>query len=260
MIRRPPRSTHRYTLFPYTTLFRSRMDATFRWSTASLEMGVPPLTTGDQHPYAHAHTMSFAGLSALTRRIREQGRALLRKSHSHIYFPRPRLPGLSLHPHSHTHTPPLSPLSPPMAGFATAIEGGGFGSVRRIGLGIGYSLPSPGLTPQQARTPYSPAPASSPTLVPPRRSTALEDSKGTVPAGCYAGLGGGRRGKKRGATQQLPEQERERPNGAEESGTDGRAGCEPVLGASPCGSESVLILGNAGYGGAVAQDATKSNV
>src|SRR6186713_3461740 len=24
MIRRPPRSTHRYTLFPYTTLFRSR--------------------------------------------------------------------------------------------------------------------------------------------------------------------------------------------------------------------------------------------
>src|SRR5213080_3989374 len=25
MIRRPPRSTHRYTLFPYTTLFRSRI-------------------------------------------------------------------------------------------------------------------------------------------------------------------------------------------------------------------------------------------
>src|SRR5213080_2735501 len=27
MIRRPPRSTHRYTLFPYTTLFRSEDDA-----------------------------------------------------------------------------------------------------------------------------------------------------------------------------------------------------------------------------------------
>src|SRR5213080_633506 len=27
MIRRPPRSTHRYTLFPYTTLFRSRLSA-----------------------------------------------------------------------------------------------------------------------------------------------------------------------------------------------------------------------------------------
>src|SRR5213080_5312261 len=27
MIRRPPRSTHRYTLFPYTTLFRSRAPA-----------------------------------------------------------------------------------------------------------------------------------------------------------------------------------------------------------------------------------------
>src|SRR3546814_8872135 len=26
MIRRPPRSTHTYTLFPYTTLFRSRRD------------------------------------------------------------------------------------------------------------------------------------------------------------------------------------------------------------------------------------------
>ena len=237
-----------------------RMDQTFRWSTASLEMGVPPHTMGDQHNNAHAHTMSFAGLSALTRRIREQGRALLRKSHSHISFPRPRLPGLSSRPHS--RPPPPSPLSPPIAGFATALEGGGIGSVRRIGLGIGYSLPSPGLTPQQARTTYSPVSASSPASVPPPRSTAREDSKGTVPAGCYAGL----RGKKRGATQQLLQQEleeqqqRERLKGADRSGSEGRAGCEPVAGASPCDSESVLILGNPGFGGAVAVDATNSNV
>jgi hypothetical protein len=240
-----------------------RMDATFRWSTASLEMGVPPYTMGDQHTHAHAHTMSFAGLSALTRRIREQGRALLRKSHSHIPFPRPRLPGLSSRPHS--RPPPPSPLPPPKAGFATALEGGGFGSVRRIGLGIGYSLPSPGLTPQQARTTYSPASAPSPASVPPRRCSAREDGKGTVPAGCYAGLGGGRRGKKRGATQQLQQQleeqqQRERLKGADKSGTEGRAVCEPVPGSSPCDSESVLILGNPGFGGAVALDATNSNV
>jgi hypothetical protein len=241
-----------------------RMDATFRWSTASLEMGVPPHTMGDQHNHAHVHTMSFAGLSALTRRIREQGRALLRKSQSHIYFPRPRLPGLSSRPLS--RPPPPSPLPPPMAGFATALEGGGFGSVRRVGLGIGYSLPSPGLTPQQARTTCSPASASSPPSVPPDRSTAREDGKGTVPAGCYAGLGGGRRGKKKGAAQQQlqqqleEQQQRERLKGADKSGTEGRAACEPVAGASPCDSERVLILGNPGFGGAVALDATNTNV
>jgi hypothetical protein len=242
-----------------------RVDATFRWSTASLETGVPSHTMGDQQSHAHAHPMSFAGLSALTRRIREQGRALLRKSHSHVSFPRPRLPGLSSRPHS--HHPPPSPLPPPMAGFATALEGGGFGSVRRIGLGIGYSLPSPGLTPQQARTTFSPASASSPTSVPPRRSAARENGGGRVVAGCYAGLGGGRRGKKRGATQQQQlqqqveeQQQRERLKGADKSGTEGRAGCEPVRGASPCDSERVLILGNPGFGGAVAVDGTKSNV
>ena len=242
-----------------------RVDATFRWSTASLEMGVPPHMMGDQDNQAHAHTMSFAGLSALTRRIREQGRALLRKSHSHISFPRPRLPGLSSR--SHPHPPPLSPLPPPMASFATALEGGGFESVRRIGLGIGYSLPSPGLTPQQARTTYSP----SPTSVPPRRSAARDGGVGTVQAGCYAGLGGGRRGKKRGPTSQQVEQqqveeqqqERERVKGAADkskSGSESGARCEPVGGASPCGSERVLILGNPGFGGTVAMDATKSNV
>lgn len=242
-----------------------RMDATFRWSTASLEIGgVPPQTMGDQHNYAHAPTMSFAGLSALTRRIREQGRAFLRKSHSHISFPRPRLPGLSSRPHP--YRPPPSPLPPPMAGFATALEGGGFGSVRRIGLGIGYSLPGSGLTPQQACAAYSRASASSPTPVPPRRSTAKKDGEGTVPAGCYTGLGGGRRGKKRRATRQVlqqqleEQQQRTRPKGADKSGTGGSARCEPVSGASPCDSESVLILGNPGFGGAVALDATNSNV
>src|SRR5213080_5499176 len=35
MIRRPPRSTHRYTLFPYTTLFRS----TLHWSAVTVISG-----------------------------------------------------------------------------------------------------------------------------------------------------------------------------------------------------------------------------
>jgi hypothetical protein len=226
-----------------------RVDATFRWSTASLEVGVPPHTQG----YQHKHTMSFAALSALTRRIREQGRALLRKSHSGMPFPRPRILGSSSRPH------PPSPLPPPMGGIATALEGGGFGSVRRIGLGIGYSLPSPGLTLQQARTTCAPASASS---VSPRRYTARESGEGTVPAGCYAGLGGGRRGKKRGATQQLQqqleaEQQLERLEGADKSAAGGRPARESAsMAASPCDSGSVLILGNPGFGRAVALGAT----
>jgi hypothetical protein len=228
-----------------------RVDATFRWSTASLEMGVPPYTPGSHHNHAHAHTTPFVALSALTRRIREQGRALLRKSHSRIPFSRPRLPG----PSSHLHPPP-SPLPPAMGSFATALEGNGFGSVRRIGLGIGYSLPNSGLTSQQARTACVPAFASA--SVPPRRVT--EDGEGTVPAGCYAGLGGGRRGKKRGATQQVQEQlesqqQQERLEGANKSAADGRPVCESASGASPCNSGSVMILGNPGFG-AVALGAT----
>src|SRR3546814_1849029 len=35
MIRRPPRATRTYTLFPYTTLFRSNVEAAFGGSSAS---------------------------------------------------------------------------------------------------------------------------------------------------------------------------------------------------------------------------------
>ena len=225
-----------------------RVDATFRWSTASLEMGVPPHTPGYENN--HAHTMSFGALSALTRRIREQGRALLRKSHSRVPFPRPRLPGSSSRRH------PPSPLPSPMGGIATALEGGGFGSVRRIGLGIGYSLPSPGLASQQARTASAPS-----AFAPTRRHTTRGGGEGTVPAGCYAGLGGGRRRKKRGAAQQLQQeleeqQERERLEGADKSSADGRPARESATGASPCYSGSVLILGNPGFGGSAAVGAT----
>ena len=213
-----------------------RMDATFRWSNASLEMGVAPHTAVGGHSHAHAHVTSFAApLAALTRRIREQGRALLRKSRSNMVVPCPRLSNSSrLHP-----SPP-----PPPLGSTAALEGGSFGSVRRIGLGIGYSLPSPGLTLQQARTTSAPAAS--------HRHTTREDSEEAVPAGCYAGLGGRRRGKKNPALQL---EQQERPEDAPKS-ADGRLACESESsGASPCDSGSVLILGNPDFGGAVAHAA-----
>ncbi|KAI0005323.1 kinase-like domain-containing protein [Russula compacta] len=213
-----------------------RMDATFRWSNASLEIGVPPHTPVDGHSRAHVHATSFAApLTALTRRIREQGRALLRKSRSNVVLPCPRLSNSSrLYP---------SPLPSPLGSTAT-LEGGSFGSVRRIGLGIGYSLPNPGLTPQKARATIAPAAA--------HRHTAREDNEEAVPAGCYAGLGGRRRGKKSAALQL---EQQERPEDATKS-ADGRLVCESASsGASPCDSGSVLILGNPGFGGAVAHAA-----
>jgi len=220
-----------------------RMDTTFRWSNASAEMGVPP--HAPVHEHERAQTVSFATLSALTRRIREQGRALLRKSRSNILFQRTtRLADSSLLP--------SSPLPAPLGSIATTLEGGGLGSVRRIGLGIGYSLPNPGSTAvpaQQAHDKF--------------RSTSRG---GTVPAGCYVGLGGGRRGKKRAAPATAPQplegHERDQlevAGAATPADKGGRLACEPAFGALSCDSGCVLILGNPGFGGAVAAPAVTSN-
>jgi hypothetical protein len=186
-----------------------RVDTTFRWSTASLDMGVTPDVPGHGGDRAHAHTLSLTGLTALTRRICEQGRALLRKSRSNMHFSRPRLPGLP------SSTPPLSPL----LGAAVAIEGG-LGSVRRMGLGIGYSLPSRCSSPRPSLPVRVPC---APTQV--RDNEAQKDTEEAALAGCYTGLSGGRWIKKNAAQQQ---HEASRP--------------EP--------SPSVLILGNPGFGGA----------
>jgi len=221
-----------------------RMDTTFRWSNASAEMGVPSHVPGHEHE--RAQTMSFATLSALTRRIREQGRALLRKSRSNILFQRTaRLADSS--------PLPSSPLPAPLGSIATTLEGG-LGSVRRIGLGIGYSLPNPGSTAVPAQQAHG-------KFTSPSR-------EGTVPAGCYVGLGGGRRGKKRAAPatatapQLLEGHERDQLEvaGAATSGDKGgRLACELASGALPCDSDCVLVLGNPGFGGAVAAPAVTSN-
>jgi hypothetical protein len=190
-----------------------RVDTTFRWSTASLDMGVTLDVPGHGRDRAHAHTLSLTGLTALTRRICEQGRALLRKSRSNMHLSRPHIPGPP------SPTPPLSPL----LGTAVAIEGG-LGSVRRMGLGIGYSLPSRCSSPR----PSLPMRVScAPTQV--RDNEAQKNTEEAALAGCYAGLSGGRWIKKNAARQQ---HEASRP--------------EP----SPCDSRSVLILGNPGFGGA----------
>lgn len=216
-----------------------RMDTTFRWSNASAEMGVPPHAPGHEHE--RAQVVSFATLSALTRRMREQGRALLRKSRSNMLFQRTaRLSGSS--------TETSSPLPAPLGSIAAALEGGGLGSVRRIGLGIGYSLPNPGSTATPAQRVHG-------AFTSPSR-------EGTVPAGCYVGLGGGRREKKRAAPAPVSQppggHERDRlevAGVATSADKDGRL----ASGALPCDLGGVLILGNPGFGGAVAAPAATSN-
>src|SRR3546814_1915861 len=60
MIRRPPRSTRTDTLFPYTTLFRSR------WRTEAAADSVPP---DDLHPDL-ALLLSTSGSTGLSRWVR----------------------------------------------------------------------------------------------------------------------------------------------------------------------------------------------
>src|SRR5213080_1193718 len=60
MIRPPPRSTHRYTLFPYTTLFRS-FDAEKR----VLDLSVPD-QFGDDVPRSEEHTSELQSHSGIS--------------------------------------------------------------------------------------------------------------------------------------------------------------------------------------------------
>src|SRR3546814_13427350 len=61
MIRRPPRSTRTDTLFPYTTLFRSRARAIMAWSVAGKEKGVRVT-----FPCSHSAAVSLGGKVTLT--------------------------------------------------------------------------------------------------------------------------------------------------------------------------------------------------
>jgi hypothetical protein len=168
-----------------------RVDTTFRWSTASLEMDTTLRAHEHDNRSSSAHApMPFATLTALTRRLREQGRAFLRKSRSNMLLPRPQLPS----PSAPSPMIPLLHVPPPPPQTVTSREevltlGEGDGGVQRIGLGIGFSLPTQNPSPRLGMA-LQPAYA--------RRGYSEE----AVPAGCYAGLGG-RRGRKNTTQQQL---------------------------------------------------------
>src|SRR3712207_7538486 len=74
MIRRPPRST----LFPYTTLFRSKLERLFRKTRANLgDEGE------DRIDWAHAEALAFASLLADGVPIRLTGQDSERRSEEH---------------------------------------------------------------------------------------------------------------------------------------------------------------------------------
>src|SRR5213080_2725502 len=61
IIRRPPRSTHRYTLFPYTTLFRSRVGA-----RRPAAWGRVPAAGAREHPRSEEHTSELQSHSGIS--------------------------------------------------------------------------------------------------------------------------------------------------------------------------------------------------
>src|SRR6186713_3742690 len=66
MIRRPPRSTHRYTLFPYTTLFRSLRADDEPLRLLALELAhesVDRPEVREEIGRAHAELQSHSGIS-----------------------------------------------------------------------------------------------------------------------------------------------------------------------------------------------------
>src|SRR5438034_3010842 len=78
MIRRPPRST----LFPYTTLFRSRGDAVPRLAPAQDRRGVTPLGAAEDRPVrARRRAEPLGG-----RRARDRKSTRLNSSHTVISY------------------------------------------------------------------------------------------------------------------------------------------------------------------------------
>src|SRR3546814_5430012 len=67
MIRRPPRSTRTYTLFPYTTLFRSRLTDAHVAQLGFLEVGDDPRRRADQRQHRRAGRELRARLQVLAR-------------------------------------------------------------------------------------------------------------------------------------------------------------------------------------------------
>src|SRR3546814_18733545 len=71
MVRRPPRSTRTYTLFPYTTLFRSvcfrLYNLTSAWVATILGIGQNPKDAAGMRPIGWLRLLDFAGSRASVR-------------------------------------------------------------------------------------------------------------------------------------------------------------------------------------------------
>src|SRR3546814_3954431 len=78
MIRRPPRSTRTDTLFPYTTLFRSRHDRGTRRKPAAI--GNQPISRDDA---AFALHLTFAGLTTQLHNALNDSNHPARRSEEH---------------------------------------------------------------------------------------------------------------------------------------------------------------------------------
>src|SRR3546814_7481355 len=75
MIRRPPRSTRTDTLFPYTTLFRSRQDADLRLPGAALRRACGELSADRGRPRARPPAAAPAPLPQQAVRAEHRPRA-----------------------------------------------------------------------------------------------------------------------------------------------------------------------------------------
>src|SRR6186713_2664035 len=77
MIRRPPRSTHRYTLFPYTTLFRSELRIRNRIDGILHQMEMPPQLKRYQAAII-SRIKVMSGMNIAEKRLPQDGRINVR--------------------------------------------------------------------------------------------------------------------------------------------------------------------------------------
>src|SRR6186713_3569165 len=80
MIRRPPRSTHRYTLFPYTTLFRS-CNAHRRISPHASNFGVATFARSEEHT---SELQSHSGISYAVFCLKKKKKRQIKKEENYI--------------------------------------------------------------------------------------------------------------------------------------------------------------------------------
>src|SRR5213080_5546723 len=66
MIRRPPRSTHRYTLFPYTTLFRSAAVEIHLLHQTGPHEGIQAVVNGGHGDRSEEHTSELQSHSGIS--------------------------------------------------------------------------------------------------------------------------------------------------------------------------------------------------